>query len=206
MKLIQARTLFLGLLLLIAPRPAAAKILVGAEVHPMNFFILPSGTGLETTSNFGLGAVYAGLSASGYLDIQVYLSYDHTGSFQGSGTLFGESGTFDGKFHVFSSGVELKLAPPALPIFMKAGIGLCDLDSDVNFTVAGAPVPNPFANFEAAFEAHFGLGLAFNLSALRLHLGLDAVFIKIKSGSTSALANLSTLIYFRPAAGLSLLL
>lgn len=187
-------------------RPAVAGMTVGAQIHPLNFFILPGGTGLETNSNFGTGAVFAGFSAGGYVDIQAYLSHDNTGTFKGTGTLFGSTGTFDGKFKVLSYGVEIKLAPPAVPIYFKGGIGLCNLKSDITYTVAGAPVANPFGNLEAAFEAHGGLGLNFKLAAVQIYGGLDVVVVKIKQGTTSTAANLSTLVYFRPNVGVALVL
>lgn len=187
-------------------RPAHAAMVVGAQVHPANFFILPSGTGLTTKANFGTGALFAGFSASNYFDLQAYLSHDNTGSFHGTGTLFGSAGTFDGKFKVLSYGVEMKLAPPAIPIYLKVGLGLCNLTSDVTYTVAGVPAGNPFGNFEAAFEGHAGLGFSFKLSALRIHAGIDAVLVKMKSNASTIAANMSAIVYFRPQVGVSLFL
>src|SRR5688572_14334481 len=113
-------------------QPAFGGFTVGAQIHPSNFFFLPKDTGLTTRANFGLGAVFAGLS-TGIVDVQAYLSHDNTGTFEGSGTLFGSVGTFEGKFKVVSYGAELKVSPPAIPLFFKAGIGFCDLTSDVTY-------------------------------------------------------------------------
>ncbi len=187
-------------------RPAQGAFVVGAQVHPLNFFILPSGTGLSTNGKFGTGAVFAGVSASTYFDLQAYLSSDNTGTFHGTGTLFGSTGTFDGKFKVLSYGVEMKLAPPAFPLYFKLGAGLCDLTSDVTYTVAGVPAGNPFGTFEASFEGHFGLGFAFKLSAIRIHAGLDSVLVKLKSNAQTTAAGVSAFVYFRPNVGLSLFL
>ncbi len=189
---------------LIGSTPLRAGTIIGAEIHPLNFFILPSGTGLSTNANFGSGAVFAGLSAGGYFDFQAYLSHDNTGTFKGTGALFGQTGSFDGKFKVLSYGIEMKFTAPAFPIYLKAGIGLCDLTSEVTYNVAGVPVADPFSSFEAAFEAHGGLGLSLKLAVVRLHAGIDAVVVKIKE-SSAPLANLSAFVYFRPQVGLSLL-
>jgi hypothetical protein len=203
----KARLVCLGLWLGMGIGGAASgKLIVGAEVHPSNFFAIPKGTGLETNANFGVGALFAGFSASDTFDLQAYLSRDNTGSFKGQGTIYGSTGIFDGKFNVLSYGVEIRISPPAIPIYFRGGVGLCDLTSSVTYTVAGVTAADPFGGFEGAFEAHGGLGISFRLAILRIHLGIDAVFVKIKENASSTLANVSGLLYFRPLAGATLVL
>lgn len=195
----RARIAILGVLLL--SHTAFAELQVGGTVSVLNFFVLPSNTGLSTSTNFGLGSLFAGISLGDVVAVNAFLSHDNTGTISGSGNLYGASGDFTGKFKVFLFGGELWVDPPFFPLYFRTGIGVGSLTSDFSLTSGGVPQGDPFENIKMQFAAHFGTGIKFTISKIKFFGGIDFVYIKVDSSGTAV--NVSGIPFFRTKLGLA---
>ncbi|MCB0404221.1 MAG: outer membrane beta-barrel protein [Bdellovibrionales bacterium] len=175
---------------------ARAGFEVGAQVNVLDFFILPSNnSGLTTSAQFGLGAIYGGYSLGDTVSLRAFLSQDNTGRLTGTGTLYGQSFNATGTFKVFTFGGELLVAPPMFPLYLKAGIGIGSLNA--------SDFGSPFDQLSMSFAAHFGLGIAFNLmKTLRFHLGLDGVWLQLNPGN-SGITGVVGFPYFKTILGVT---